>query len=67
MSVSVEGKIGDISISPFQAFSFDEQTNELRKKAHLVAVMDFMNKIVKNSLSEQDYKQIGRLPKFFNT
>jgi hypothetical protein len=29
--------------------------------------MDFMNKIVKNSLSEQDYKQIGRLPKFFNT
>ena len=65
--MSVDGKIGDVAISPFQAFSFDEQTNELRKKAHLGAVMDFINKIVKNSLSEQDYKQIGRLPKFFNS
>lgn len=65
--MSVDGKIGDIAISAFQAFSFDEQTNELRRKAHLPAVMDFINKIVKNSLSEQDYKQIGRLPKFFNT
>jgi hypothetical protein len=29
--------------------------------------MDFLSKVVKNSLYEQDYKQIGRLPKFFNT
>lgn len=28
--------------------------------------MDFVNKVVKKSLYEQDYKQIGRLPKFFN-
>lgn len=51
-NVSVNGSVGDIAISPFQAFSFDEQTNELRKKAHIGAVMDFMTKIVKNSLSE---------------
>ncbi len=29
--------------------------------------MDFLNKIVKKSLYDQKYKQIGRLPKFFNT
>ena len=29
--------------------------------------MDFINKIVKTSLYDQQYKQIGRLPKFFNT
>jgi hypothetical protein len=44
----------------------DEQTNDLRKKGYLLNIMDFMAKIVKNSLSEQEYKQIGRLPKFFN-
>ena len=30
-------------------------------------VLDFITKVVKNSLYEQDYKQLGRLPKFFNT
>jgi hypothetical protein len=30
-------------------------------------VLDFVNKVVKKSLYEQDYKQIGRLPKFFNS
>jgi hypothetical protein len=29
--------------------------------------MDFVNKVVKSSLYEQEYKQIGRLPKFFNS
>jgi hypothetical protein len=29
--------------------------------------MAFMDRIVKFSLNEQEYKQIGRLPKFFNT
>ena len=29
--------------------------------------MDFVNKVVKSSLNEQEYKQIGRLPKFFNS
>ena len=55
-----------MKISFFEAFSLDEQANDLRKKAYLVNRMDFMAKIVKNSLSEQEYKQIGRLPKFFN-
>jgi len=30
-------------------------------------VIDFLQKIVKNCLYQQDYKQLGRLPKFFNT
>ena len=28
--------------------------------------MNFINKVVKRSLHDMDYKQIGRLPKFFN-
>lgn len=52
---------------PYAAFSFSEQTNEIRKKVDVKRVLDFIQKIVKNSLHEQHYKQIGRLPKFFNT
>jgi len=55
-----------VTISPHQAFSLDEQTSELRQK-DLLAILDFVNKIVKKSLYEQDYKQIGRLPKFYNS
>ena len=56
-----------VKIDFFYSFSLDEQTNGMRSKAnnYLVNIMDFMTKIVKNTLSEQDYKQIGRLPKFF--
>ncbi len=66
-NASYEGKVGDIKIMPDQSFSFSEQTNEIRKKVDIKRVLDFIQKIVKNSLHEQHYKQIGRLPKFFNT
>ena len=55
-----------ITITPYDSFSLNEQTFDLRKK-NIVAILDFINKVVKKSLFEQDYKQIGRLPKFYNT
>jgi hypothetical protein len=51
-NASAGGKVGEIRILPFVSFSLDEQTNELRKKAHLKDIMDFVTKIVKNGLSE---------------
>jgi hypothetical protein len=49
-AVSANGKVGEIQLKPFQFFSMDEPTNELRKKAHLASVMNFITKIVKHSL-----------------
>lgn len=46
-------------------FSFEEQTAHLRQK-DLPNILNFINKIVKRSLHDMEYKQIGRLPKFFN-
>ncbi len=65
--VATSGGMGTITIRFKASFSFEEQTKELRMKAHLPAIMDFITKVVKNSLTDQKYKQIGRLPKFYNT
>lgn len=35
LKASAGGKIGDIIIKPYKAFSLDEQTNELRKTDYL--------------------------------
>lgn len=45
----------------------NEQTNELKKKFHTENVLQIIKKIVKNSLLEKDYKQVGRLSKFYKT
>lgn len=55
-----------MTIRPYQSFSLNDQTSDLRKNKDLEKILDFVNKVVKKSLYEQDYKQIGRLPKFFN-
>lgn len=54
-----------IRISPYQAFSLNDQLAALQGK-DTAQILDFVNKVVKKSLYDQDYKQIGRLPKFFN-
>ena len=41
-----------------------DNTEEERK--YKSYVLDFVMKIVKFSLLEQEYKQVGRLPRFFN-
>lgn len=58
---------GEINISPYSYFSLNEQTNEIRQKTNIQTVISFLQKVVKNSLNQQNYKQIGRLPKYFNT
>lgn len=42
----------------------NENSQDLGKR-DLPLIMDFINKVVKHSLSEQQYKQIGRLPKYY--
>lgn len=55
-NATVGGNFGDIRISPNYSFQISEQTNELRKKAQIKDIMDFVTKIVKNALGKQDYK-----------
>ena len=62
-----EGKSGEITITYDSEFSLDEQPKDMRQRANFQRVLDFITKIVKKSLYDMDYKQIGRLPKFFNT
>lgn len=66
LTANSNGNLGEIKITPFQSFSLNDQTSELRKK-NIDQILNFVNKVVKKSLYEQDYKQIGRLPKFFNS
>jgi len=69
LEAAVEGKIGQVRFTPESSFSLTEQTNDLRKKHQDLVknMLDFLTKVVKNSLHDQEYKQIGRLPKFYNT
>ena len=60
-----EGQQAMIYIKPYQNFSFEEHSADLRQK-DLPNILNFINKIVKRSLHDMEYKQIGRLPKFFN-
>ena len=65
LATNSDGVTDTISIRPDKSFSFDEQTSHLRQKG-LPSIINFVNKVVKRSLYDMDYKQIGRLPKFFN-
>ncbi|TNV84199.1 hypothetical protein FGO68_gene5845 [Halteria grandinella] len=56
-----------IAIQLSNSFSLDDQSEEIRKKPDYMHLVSFVQKIVKRNLYEKDYKQIGRMPKFFNT
>lgn len=54
-----------ITITYATSFCIDDASEIMNKKEE--GFYSFMQGIVRKSLSENDYKQIGRLPKFFNT
>jgi hypothetical protein len=47
-----------------EKISLDEQRPE--QKVYMDKILNFVLVIVKRTLCEKDYKQVGRLPRFFN-
>jgi hypothetical protein len=64
IQTTVDGRSCEIAFHYKESFSLNEQQSDLQKH-DLPAIMDFITKVVKHSLSEQQYKQIGRLPKYY--
>jgi len=64
-AATYEGKTDNICLTVAATFSLNEQKSHL-EDANAKNINNLLTKLVKHSLSELDYKQIGRLPKFFN-
>jgi hypothetical protein len=64
IQTTVDGSSCDIAINYKESFSLNEQQRDLLKH-DLPAIMDFITKLVKHSLSEQQYRQIGRGSKYY--
>lgn len=51
----------------FDKFSLEEPIPAEKKREYIPKILNFIYTITKKTLYEKDYKQIGRLPRFFNT
>jgi hypothetical protein len=50
----------------FDKFSLEEPIPAEKKMEYIPKILSFILSITKRTLYEKDYKQIGRLPRFFN-
>ena len=55
IGVTENGMQVEVGVKAYQVFSLNEQTMELKNK-DFEAINNFINKIVKNSLSQEGYK-----------
>ena len=58
------GQRVEISIAP--AYSFNLNDQEMLHGPNKPEILNFIMKVVKKTLIEHDYRQVGRLPRFFN-
>jgi PAZ domain len=59
------GKEGQIKFTKYDSFSLSEESSQLMTKTTSPAILDFLGKVIKRSLFDSNYTQLGRLPKFF--
>ena len=60
-----DGTALELTITHTQSFSLDDQSSI--QDVNKSSILNFILLVVKKTLIDLDYKQVGRLPRFFNT